>query len=121
MLSYANVRTLKGLLHNRKQDLLRIVEGAGNEDVDRNSVVDRKDLADEAMSAEVDEAEVARAFAELRQIDGADQRLQAGTYGRCEQCGEEIDLRRLMLQPAASHCQACASEREGRTRAATSR
>ena len=121
MLSYANVRTLKGLLHNRKQDLLRIVEGAGNEDVDRNSVVDRKDLADEAMSAEVDEAEVARAFAELRQIDGADQRLQAGTYGRCEQCGEEIDLRRLMLQPAASRCQACASEREGRTRAATSR
>ena len=118
MLSDANVRTLKGLLHNRKLDLLRVVQGAGDREVDRNGVVDRKELAEQAMSAEVDEAEVARAYAELRQIEDADKRLAAGTYGQCETCGAEIDLRRLMLQPAARHCQACASERERQPHAA---
>src|SRR4030042_538640 len=43
----------------------------------------------------------------LRQIDQALERVEEGTYGRCEGCGEEIDKRRLEILPSASHCIQC--------------
>lgn len=43
----------------------------------------------------------------LRQIDRALERVEEGTYGRCEECGEEVDRRRLEILPFASHCIQC--------------
>jgi RNA polymerase-binding transcription factor len=44
----------------------------------------------------------------LAQIDEARQRLAAGTYGRCERCGEPIGAGRLAARPMAARCLACA-------------
>jgi len=44
----------------------------------------------------------------LAQIDQARQRLAAGTYGRCERCGNPIGADRLAARPMAIHCLACA-------------
>ena len=41
---------------------------------------------------------------QLRDIDGALERLDAGTYGRCEIDGEPIDEERLEALPAARYC-----------------
>ena len=38
-------------------------------------------------------------------------RLAAGTYGRCESCGEPIAPERLAARPAATTCIRCASRR----------
>lgn len=46
---------------------------------------------------------------ELRRIDAALHRLADGDYGFCLACGEEIPPKRLEIDPAASHCVACAS------------
>lgn len=35
-------------------------------------------------------------------------RMEAGDYGSCEDCGEEIVEGRLMLDPAATRCMSCA-------------
>ncbi|MCD9197185.1 TraR/DksA family transcriptional regulator [Aeromicrobium wangtongii] len=35
-------------------------------------------------------------------------RLHAGTYGRCESCGEVIAAARLEARPTARRCVACA-------------
>ncbi|MDP8959543.1 MAG: TraR/DksA C4-type zinc finger protein [Actinomycetota bacterium] len=41
---------------------------------------------------------------ELADVDQAMERLEAGTYGRCEVCGKEIDPQRLEAKPAARFC-----------------
>src|SRR5687767_9139753 len=40
----------------------------------------------------------------LRAIDAALQRMDEGTYGRCERCGEEIPFERLEARPTATLC-----------------
>ncbi len=40
----------------------------------------------------------------LAQIERALARLDAGTYGLCERCGEPINLERLQARPAATLC-----------------
>ena len=49
---------------------------------------------------------------ELQQIDAAIARLEAGEYGSCADCEQEIDPRRLKALPYALHCAECASRRE---------
>ena len=48
------------------------------------------------------------AFQELADIDSALHRLDAGTYGDCVSCGEEIGEARLKVRPAATMCRDCA-------------
>lgn len=45
----------------------------------------------------------------LDQLDRALDRLRAGTYGRCEVCGDPISPVRLASRPAASTCVTCAT------------
>jgi len=46
----------------------------------------------------------------LEQVDAALERVEAGTFGVCQQCGREIDAERLQAVPYASHCIACARD-----------
>ncbi len=49
---------------------------------------------------------------ELQQIDAALARLDAGEYGLCAECEQEIDPRRLKALPYALLCAECATHRE---------
>lgn len=44
---------------------------------------------------------------ELDEIDAAQARLEAGTYGVCERCAGPIPLARLRAMPTARHCLSC--------------
>jgi DnaK suppressor protein len=48
----------------------------------------------------------------LRKIDAALQRIEDGTYGYCEETGEEIGLRRLEARPVATLCVEAQERRE---------
>lgn len=48
----------------------------------------------------------------LKQIDEALARLAANRYGICEECGEEIPLRRLQVRPMTTLCIACKTLQE---------
>lgn len=48
-----------------------------------------------------------RDTAELRLIDQALTRLSEGTYGRCVDCGRDIPLSRLEVEPTAQRCIQC--------------
>ena len=50
--------------------------------------------------------------ATLDQIEAAIQRIDNGSYGRCEACGEPIPKTRLDAIPYAADCVRCASQRE---------
>ncbi len=40
----------------------------------------------------------------LRDVNDALERIEKGTFGMCEVCGEEIDAERLEANPAATTC-----------------
>ncbi len=48
----------------------------------------------------------------LTQIDDALRRIDNGTYGVCERCGESIELERLEAVPYATLCIACKRREE---------
>lgn len=45
---------------------------------------------------------------EVRRIDAALLRIDAGTYGICQKCGDPISDARLALVPEAALCKVCA-------------
>ena len=51
----------------------------------------------------------AQARAAVEEIDRALLKIDAGTYGRCERCGNEIPRARLEALPHAALCVACKS------------
>ncbi len=52
----------------------------------------------------------------LSKIDEAFIRIDGGSYGRCDDCGEEIGLERLRARPVTTLCIDCKSAQEGRER-----
>lgn len=78
------------------------------------------DNGTETFDRERDLAIVENVEAELEEVRSALERLEAGTYGRCEACGDPIDTERLLALPAARLCladQRVAEEEARRNRA----
>ncbi|MBC7690360.1 MAG: TraR/DksA C4-type zinc finger protein [Methylotenera sp.] len=50
----------------------------------------------------------------VKKIDEALKRIEEGTFGECEECGEDIELRRLEARPTATLCVSCKEEEERR-------
>lgn len=48
----------------------------------------------------------------LRKLDEALTKIKNGEFGICEECEEEIDLRRLNARPTAALCISCKEEQE---------
>ena len=73
------------------------------------------DFAESASESEGDETleETQRtALEEVVQIRHALRRMEAGQYGICEDCGEEIPAARLNVLPFATRCVDCAQSRD---------
>jgi len=57
-----------------------------------------------------EQATLARSLHEqLDDVDAALRKMDEGAYGRCDNCGKEIQEARLEAIPAARHCIDCAS------------
>ncbi len=48
----------------------------------------------------------------LKEVDEALDRIDAGTYGICEECGEPIGLKRLEVKAVAKYCVPCKTKLE---------
>jgi RNA polymerase-binding protein DksA len=69
---------------------------------------DSEERAAELENDEVLERLDERGLREILAIENALRRIEAGTYGVCARCGEEIDPRRLAALPGAELCLKCA-------------
>jgi len=68
------------------------------------------DTGDEAIAdliSDLDNAEVSRDLQEIRELEAAQERIGAGTYGICTECGGAIVFERLRVNPAAIRCFDC--------------
>jgi DnaK suppressor protein len=52
----------------------------------------------------------------IGKIREAIERIEAGTFGVCEDCGQEIDDRRLSARPVTNQCIECKEDAERRER-----
>jgi len=50
----------------------------------------------------------------IRKIKKSLYDIQTGDYGVCDNCGEDISLKRLVARPVARHCIWCKTEMENR-------
>ena len=48
----------------------------------------------------------------VKEVDEALDRMENGTYGICEECGEPIGLKRLEVKPVAKYCVPCKTKLE---------
>lgn len=114
-------RELADKLRQRQEELRAMLQAAAGANIAGDNppeVLDFKDVAAEETRAVVDEAAYAHATDELSRIVLALRRVEEGTYGLCEDCGEPIDERRLRALPATPFCTACQTihERPGTPR-----
>jgi DnaK suppressor protein len=73
---------------------------------------DEGDRADSERTHEVSVLLSVRDKEKLLAIDEALNKIQDGTYGECEECGEEIGAGRLNAIPLAKLCISCQSQAE---------
>lgn len=102
---YMNSRQIqyfRRLLLSRRQELFRAEEAAGmplqEEKVRQSDILDQCVVETERFLALADHARRRRLIA---RIDAALLRIEEGTYGYCQETGEQIGLRRLSAQPMA--------------------
>jgi RNA polymerase-binding transcription factor DksA len=103
----ARHETARAKLEARRSELGRRV-GKIEGDLRRRPDPDSEERALERENDGVLEGLDARGVEELRAIDAALARIEAGTYGTCAECGEPIESRRLEAVPHTATCSACA-------------
>ena len=115
----------KKILEDEKKKILRHLETlseSSEEELDTSSASgDSVDLA----SLEINQASLQKIGKRetylLKKIDLALKKIEDGTYGECEMCGEPIAVARLMARPVAQLCIDCKTFQESQERKFTQR
>lgn len=113
-LSQEQLATLSERLDRREQALMPLYQQGR----DRPSVDPAREPQDmvetaEGVNEERDRAALQQHYrGELDDIAQARERMAAGTYGICEDCGTGIPYERLLASPAARRCAPCQQRRE---------
>lgn len=76
-------------------------------DLDQPMPRDDEDRATEREDDEVMESMGNAGLEELRAIEAALDRIEAGSFGICVKCGEPISAERLDILPTAAMCRHC--------------
>lgn len=98
---------LKAELEQRLVDLqARLV--SIKKDVTQSHSGDSAEQAQERENDEVVDAIGNETAQSIRVIQSALERIEGGTYGACDSCGEDIGLARLKAVPEATRCVSCA-------------
>ena len=80
---------------------------------------DEEDQATVSLLAETNLSLLGPKRQELEAIEEALMRLDNGSYGECESCGQAIERRRLEVMPETPFCRTCMSQKEKLAKAAS--
>ena len=114
-MSDRDLQHLRAELQRRRRTLLETTRRASAE-LDALRTAERDPEFEEGAQTEHEQYTLARLGENQRralaQIDAAIARVDAGDYGICRDCEQEIDPRRLAALPYALFCTECAQRRE---------
>jgi len=104
----------KSLFENEKNRLLFSGRAANDKfAIQADDLMDEVDFTSFEIENQMRMRLATREALYLKKIEEALERIKAGTFGQCDQCEEDIELRRLEARPTTTLCVACkeASER----------
>jgi DnaK suppressor protein len=113
-LKKADLKRFKDILDEKRK---QIIENA-KETLAEDMALDANDLPDEMDQASSEYLQSftfrlrGREKVFLDKIDHAMVKIEDGTFGTCEECGEEIGLKRLEARPETTLCIKCKEEQE---------
>jgi DnaK suppressor protein len=108
---------LKQMLEERQRELVAEVQGKIR-GVRADGAEKPHDVMDQGETSEVDiQEDIELALIQMKaetltRVNEALERLKAGSYGRCNECGDEISPQRLRALPFAVRCKDCEEARE---------
>tara|TARA_R110002126_G_scaffold7828_38_gene37956 strand:- start:11827 stop:12159 length:333 start_codon:yes stop_codon:yes gene_type:complete len=106
-----DIEKFGSLLAARKADLIASVANASDSaapvELDQQ-VQGRLSRMDALQGQAMAQATIQRRRVEIAQIDAALRRMEAGEFGYCVECGDDIAPKRLELNPAIARCVDCA-------------
>jgi len=114
-LTNADIASFKPELHKIREMLEREAEQT---ETDRAPValdqqsVGRLSRMDAMQLQAMSQAQQRKRTAALRDIAGALSRIEDGEFGYCVECGTQIALKRLQINPAVALCITCATSNE---------
>jgi len=112
-------RALKEMLGERRREVQEKLRSLRETlPVEAGVVRDLEEQSVDDFVTEVDMALMQMKSETLSRIDQAIARLDSGTYGLCEECGQEILAARLKALPFAPLCRDCQEDTESTVRAA---
>ena len=109
-----DLKRFRQILMEKKSALLRNAQ----QTLDEGMALDAADLPDEMDLASSEYLQSftfrlrGREKTFLKKIDLAMSKLDAGAFGICEECGEDISLKRLEARPETALCIRCKEDQE---------
>lgn len=98
------------IVKEAKDEIAKYISGETRQLVD--TAVDEGDWAVVDISEDINLMRLDAHRKLMLDIDEALRKIQEGTYGTCEDCGEEISEKRLSVMPTATLCISCKESRE---------
>jgi len=77
-----------------------------------DSAMDSADMSSQDMDQGIDSSLLEMKYEQYKDIADAFRKLQNKTFGLCEECGAEIDIKRLQVNPLARYCISCKTKKE---------
>jgi DnaK suppressor protein len=110
----AQLKKFKQLLETRREEILKKAKQTLNEDMalDANDLPDEMDLASSEYLQSFTFRLRGREKGLLDKIERALQKIEENTFGACEECEEEISLKRLEARPETTLCIRCKEDQE---------
>jgi DnaK suppressor protein len=104
------VEKRKEILKEIKNDTSRYIKGESKQLVD--TALDDGDWSIVDLAEDINLKHLSSHRDDLQKLDEAIRKLNEGTYGICEDCGDEISEKRLNILPYAIYCIECKEKRE---------
>ena len=110
----AQLKKFKTLIETKRDEIIKKAKQTLTEDMmlDASDLPDEMDLASSEYLQSFTFRLRGREKAFLEKIDRALAKIKDNTFGTCEECGEEISVKRLEARPETSLCIKCKEDQE---------
>jgi len=113
-LNKATLKKFKTLLTDKRDEILKKAKQTLEQDMalDTDDLPDEMDLASSEYLQSFTFRLRGREKSFLDKIERALKKIEEGTFGVCEECGEEISVKRLEARPETTLCIRCKEDQE---------
>lgn len=113
-MSKAQLKKFKDLLEEKRREIIKKAQQTLDEDMtlDANDLPDEMDLASSEYLQSFTFRLRGREKVFLDKITKALEKLEAGSFGVCDECGDRISIKRLEARPETTLCIRCKEDQE---------